>query len=149
MKSIKVLEESNKYLISISDYIYRLSTQYSVDKNDRDLLEHYADDLMDIQKKLEVMKNNWMLKENSNNKIVEVSSELEYKYKTQKRITENKRIAEAVAKRKLDEIKKSGTINEIDKAQDYVKELNWQYIVARQEEDKLKREFEQFKQGAY
>lgn len=71
MKPTRVIEESNSYLISIADAIYRLSTQFSVDKRDRDMLEHYADSLMDIKKNLENMKNNWAYKQEMEKKELE------------------------------------------------------------------------------
>jgi len=63
MRPIKVIDESSRYLIAIADSIYRLGNQFSVDKNDRYLLEQYADELMDIQRKLESIKNNWVMKQ--------------------------------------------------------------------------------------
>lgn len=82
MRPIKVIEESNKYLVSIADYIYRLSTQFSVDKRDRDLLEHYADDLMNIQKNLETMQNNWLKKQKLEKELDEKEIEEDMKKKT-------------------------------------------------------------------
>ena len=80
MKPTKVIEESNDYLVSVADEIYRLSNKYSIDKKDRDMLGHYVDSLMDIQKKLEGMKDNWIAKQELEKKELE-KEELEEEIK--------------------------------------------------------------------
>jgi hypothetical protein len=71
MRPIKIVEESNRYLMSIADSIYRLSTQYSINKADRDILEHYADSLMEIKKSLERMRDSWIWKQEMEKKMDE------------------------------------------------------------------------------
>ena len=96
MKPVKVIEESNQYLISVADYIYRLSTQYSVNKMDRDLLEHYADEILGIQKNLENMKNNWIWKQEMEKKMDEEQIEKDIKQKKNNEDNKKKKTDEKI-----------------------------------------------------
>jgi hypothetical protein len=88
MRPIKVIDESSRYLISIADSIYRLGNQFSVDKNDRYLLEQYADELMGIQKKLESIKNNWLMKQQMEKELIEKEIEEDMKKRNEDKIKE-------------------------------------------------------------
>lgn len=63
MKPIQSLNEAHKYLLYIADALANVSNGYKIDKQDRIVLEKYANDLAEYAKGIEQVKNNIEMKE--------------------------------------------------------------------------------------
>ena len=63
MKSIQTLDEVQKYLMCLADALDNQSRSFSIDKQDRVILEKYAEGLYEYYKGLEQLKNNMISKE--------------------------------------------------------------------------------------
>lgn len=63
MNSNQTLTEAHNYLIYIADALHSVSQKYSIEKQDRVILEKYAEDLIAYAKSLDKLKNNMILKE--------------------------------------------------------------------------------------
>jgi hypothetical protein len=143
MKPINTLDEAHKYLSYIAETLYSVSRGFHIDKQDKTMLEKCANDLSEYSKGIEQLKNNMIMKEASVKKQQELKDDLEYKYLSQKRTTDRVLLSVTIAKNNLKKITKSGSQEEILKAKEYVKRLSKQYYIEKQQEEIMKREFDQ------
>lgn len=71
MKPLNTLNEAHKYLLYIADALANVSSGYKIDKQDRIILEKYANDLAEYAKGIEQVKNNIVMKEEVRKKEME------------------------------------------------------------------------------
>jgi hypothetical protein len=71
MKPINTLDEAYKYLLYIADALANVSSGYKIDKQDRVVLEKYANDLAEYAKGIEQVKNRILAKEEAKKKEME------------------------------------------------------------------------------
>lgn len=71
MKPLNTLDEAYKYLLYIADALANVSNGYKIDKQDRIVLEKYANDLAEYAKGIEQVKNNIEMKEEAKKKELE------------------------------------------------------------------------------
>ena len=71
MKPTSTLDEAHKYLLYIADALANISNGYKIDKQDRIVLEKYANDLAEYAKGIEQVKNNIVMKEEAKKKDLE------------------------------------------------------------------------------
>ena len=75
MKPTPILNEAHKYLLYIADALANISNGYKIDKQDRIVLEKYANDLAEYAKGIEQVKNNIEMKEEAKKKELEEEEE--------------------------------------------------------------------------
>jgi hypothetical protein len=142
MRSDKALDEARKYLLYVADALHSVAQSYSVEKQDKEVLQKFADDLFGYSKGLEQVKNRMLYGEQQKKKIA-VTAELEGIYESQKRITEkahsNLRIIKAVLKKAVE----AGVERDIEETKARVAYYTKQNFIAEQLELKAKRDFEQ------
>jgi hypothetical protein len=142
MRSDKTLDEARKYLLYVADALQSVAQSYSIEKQDKEVLQKFADDLFGYSKGLEQLKNRMVYGEQQKKKVA-VTAELEGIYESQKRNTEkarnNLRIIRAVWKKAVD----SGVERDIEEARARMLYYKKQNFIAEQLELKAKRDFEQ------
>ena len=71
MKPLSTLDEAHKYLLYVADALANVSNGYKINKQDRIVLEKYANDLAEYAKGIEQVKNNIVMKEEAKKKEME------------------------------------------------------------------------------
>lgn len=75
MKPLSTLDEAHKYLLYVADALANVSNGYKINKQDRIVLEKYANDLAEYAKGIEQVKNNIEMKEEAKKKEIEEEEE--------------------------------------------------------------------------
>jgi hypothetical protein len=63
MRPIQTLDEAHKYLMYIADALYNVGSTFHIDKQDKVVLEKYANDLAEYAKGIEQVKKNMLAKD--------------------------------------------------------------------------------------
>jgi hypothetical protein len=71
MKPLSTLNEAHKYLLYIADALANVSSGYKIDKQDRIVLEKYANDLAEYAKGIEQVKKSIVMKEEAKREELE------------------------------------------------------------------------------
>ena len=71
MKPIQSLDEAHKYLLYIADALWNVGSTFHIDKQDKVVLEKYANDLAEYAKGIEQVKKNMVMKEKMRKKEME------------------------------------------------------------------------------
>ena len=142
MKPIQTLDEAYKYLLYIADALANVSGGYKIDKQDRAVLEKYANDLAEYAKGIEQVKNRILAREAQKEKVLQRAS-LEEQYFYHKRAAERSLLSVTIAKNNLKKIQKSGNEKEIEQQKEYIKKLSNLYFIAKQQEEAKKKEMEE------
>jgi hypothetical protein len=71
MKPQQTLDEAHKYLLYIADALWNVGSTFHIDKQDKVVLEKYANDLAEYAKGIEQVKNNMVMKDETRKKEME------------------------------------------------------------------------------
>jgi hypothetical protein len=141
MKTNQILDEARKYLLYAADVLHSSSQNYSIEKQDRIVLEKYASDLFDYSKGIEQLKNHIIVGEQQKKKI-QIVTELENTYDAHRRVADKVREDLRIVKATLKKAEESGNQADIEEMKKRLKYYSNQKLVAERNELNAKIEYE-------
>ena len=84
MKPISTLDEAHKYLMYIADALWNVSSTFYIEKQDKVVLEKYANDLAEYAKGIEQVKRNMLARGEAKKREIEEEEQEEMRKKEMK-----------------------------------------------------------------